>query len=136
MPSRTIDAPSSFDKKTVLMVVRQHGNEDGSSYVVEVAGNGEMLSAEAAPAAVAAAGERTSAVANGEGDAVRAALAGNIFKVLVRPGDTVAEGQVVIVLEAMKMETDVSAPRAGTVAAVHVAEGDAVTVGQPLFDLS
>ena len=65
---------------------------------------------------------------------VPAPLAGNIFKVLVKPGDRVTEGQKIMVLEAMKMETDVSTPEAGIITEVMVKEGDAVvTVGQPLL---
>ena len=70
-----------------------------------------------------------------EGDPVHAALAGNIFRVLVRPGDRVAEGQTILVVEAMKMETEVSAPRDGQIAAVLVAEGDAVAVGDVLVTI-
>ena len=67
--------------------------------------------------------------------AVPAALAGNVFKVLVAVGDTVSAGQPVLIVEAMKMETEVAAPRAGTVTAVHVNEGDAVAVGAPLLSI-
>ena len=70
------------------------------------------------------------------GDAVPAALAGNVFKVLVGVGDVVIEGQPILVVEAMKMETEVAAPRGGTVTAVHVAEGDAVAVGESLISLA
>ncbi len=66
------------------------------------------------------------------GETVVAVLAGNIFKVHVRPGDVVAEGQPMLLIEAMKMETAISAPKAGTVTGVFVSEGDVVTVGQPL----
>ena len=66
---------------------------------------------------------------------IPAPLAGNIFKVLVKPGDRVTEGQKIMVLEAMKMETDVSSPEAGIVTELAVKEGDAVTVGQTLLSL-
>jgi oxaloacetate decarboxylase alpha subunit len=62
-------------------------------------------------------------------------LAGNIFKVLVSPGQAVNADEVVIVLEAMKMETEVRAPRAGTVAEVLVQEGGSVAVGDTLLTL-
>ena len=64
-----------------------------------------------------------------------APLAGNIFKVNVKPGDAVAAGDVIIILEAMKMETEVRAPNAGTVGSVAVAEGDKVAVGDTLLTL-
>lgn len=69
------------------------------------------------------------------GAVVPAAMAGNIFKIVVPLGAHVEQGDPVLVLEAMKMETEVVAPRAGTVTALHVAEGDAVAVGEALFDL-
>jgi biotin carboxyl carrier protein len=62
-------------------------------------------------------------------------MPGRVVAVLAAEGDEVASGQGVVVLEAMKMETEVVAPRAGTVTALHVAEGDAVAVGEALFDL-
>ncbi|NUY56851.1 sodium-extruding oxaloacetate decarboxylase subunit alpha [Salinivibrio sp. EAGSL] len=66
---------------------------------------------------------------------VTAPLAGNIFKVMVTAGEHVQEGDVLIILEAMKMETEVRAAHAGTVQDVQVKEGDAVTVGMPLLHL-
>ena len=65
-------------------------------------------------------------------DVVKAVLAGNIFKVHVSPGEQVTEGQPLLVVEAMKMETAVSAPKSGTVIDVYVGEGDVVSVGDPL----
>jgi oxaloacetate decarboxylase alpha subunit len=62
-------------------------------------------------------------------------LAGNIFKVHVAEGDTVSEGDPLLVVEAMKMETVVAAPAAGTVQQVFVREGDAVAVGDDLVTL-
>ena len=70
------------------------------------------------------------------GERIPAPLAGNVFKVLVDPGDVVSEGQPILIVEAMKMETEVSAPRAGTITGVHVAVGDAVAVGDPLVSLT
>ncbi len=68
-------------------------------------------------------------------DVVAAPLAGNIFKVCVKSGDVVTEGQVIIILEAMKMETEVSAPRAGVIGDILTKEGDAVSIGDPLLML-
>ena len=66
---------------------------------------------------------------------VPAPLAGNIFKVNVSAGQTVDSGDVIMILEAMKMETEVRSPEAGTVQAVLVKEGDAVQVGDVLLTL-
>ena len=65
-----------------------------------------------------------------------APLAGNIFKVLVSEGQSVAEGECVIVLEAMKMETQVSVASAGVVTAISVKEGDSVAVGETLLSIA
>ncbi|MGB4599131.1 MAG: biotin/lipoyl-containing protein [Trichlorobacter sp.] len=62
-------------------------------------------------------------------------MAGLVFKCLVKPGDVVALNQVVLVLDAMKMETPVHAPVAGTVRAVLVKEGDAVDEGHSLLEI-
>ncbi|MDP6502874.1 MAG: biotin/lipoyl-binding carrier protein, partial [Planctomycetota bacterium] len=68
----------------------------------------------------------------GGGDPVPAPLAGNIWKVEVQPGQQVAEGDVIVILEAMKMEVQVSAPVAGTVQEIKVAKGDMVQTGDEL----
>ena len=62
-------------------------------------------------------------------------MAGNIFKVHVSPGQSVQEGDVVIILEAMKMETEIRAPHPGTVSQVNIKEGDAVSVGDVLISM-
>jgi len=59
-----------------------------------------------------------------------------VFKVLVKAGESVAAGQVVLILEAMKMETEIRATSAGLVSEVLVREGDAVKVGESLMMLS
>jgi len=66
---------------------------------------------------------------------VTSPLAGNIWKVLVEPGQKVEADQTLIIIEAMKMETNIQAPFAGTVKAVHVKPGDAVKVNQALVEL-
>ncbi|MFV8817078.1 sodium-extruding oxaloacetate decarboxylase subunit alpha [Haliea sp. E17] len=104
---------------------------NGKRYVVEVAEGGELaaVAAAAAPAAPAAA----ALPASEEGEILAAPLAGNIFKVNVAVGDVVSAGDVVIMLEAMKMETEVRAAQSGKVTAVKVKAGDAVAVGDPLI---
>ncbi len=66
---------------------------------------------------------------------ISAPLAGTLYKIQVQPGQQVAAGEVVMILEAMKMETEVRAPSAGTVQGVHVKEGDSVQVGDVLLTL-
>ena len=62
-------------------------------------------------------------------------MAGNIFKVLVQPGEQVDEGELVMILEAMKMETEIRAFKAGVVGSVNVKVGDAVSVGDTLLTI-
>ncbi|WP_226705033.1 sodium-extruding oxaloacetate decarboxylase subunit alpha [Microbulbifer elongatus] len=110
---------------------------EGQSYTVTVADGGDVtgmvkVGGDAAPAGGAA----PAAAAPGAGEPVKAPLAGNIFKVLVKPGDQVTEGQNIVILEAMKMETAVSAPRAGSVTGVTIKEGDSVAVGDALLTIA
>ncbi|WP_028471135.1 sodium-extruding oxaloacetate decarboxylase subunit alpha [Neptunomonas japonica] len=104
---------------------------NGQNYVVQVAEGGDVSSITPATAPVAAA-----APAATSGDPVSAPLAGNIWKVQVTPGQALQEGDVIVILEAMKMETEVRAARAGTVVSVDVKEGDAVQVGDTLITLA
>lgn len=102
---------------------------DGHTYQVVVADGDTTIVPTTRPVA-------TSGAATGAGAgavAITAGLAGTIHQVLVAVGDRVEEGQVVCVLEAMKMETEVRASVSGTVGSVAVTAGDAVTVGQELM---
>ena len=123
-------APAAANSEGVYTV-----DVDGKQYTVKVSDGGDVTGikslggSSSAEAPVAASGDPANSVP------VPAPLAGNIFKVLVKPGDRVTEGQKIMVLEAMKMETDVSTPEAGIITEVMVKEGDAVTVGQPLLSV-
>ena len=76
------------------------------------------------------------AVAAGAGEhSIDAPMPGKIVKVVVEEGQSVKAGEVLLVLEAMKMETEIKAPSAGTVSGVLVAPGDAVQGGQALIEL-
>jgi oxaloacetate decarboxylase alpha subunit len=116
-------ATSAPDPSQAVYSVRVNGK----TYTVEVAEGGELTDV-----------QPTSAVAppTAGGDTVAAVLAGNIFKVNVAPGDVVTEGQALLVVEAMKMETAISAPKSGTVTGVFVSEGDVVKVGEPLVAIA
>jgi biotin carboxyl carrier protein len=70
------------------------------------------------------------------GETIRAPIAGMVVKVLVAPGDQVAPGTPVIVLEAMKMENELVAERGGTVGTIHKSAGQAVDTGDVLVELT
>ena len=123
---------------------------NGRTYEVEVEAGKAMLldeyeaivpsapaaPAAAAPAAPAAAPAAPAAAAapvvTGAGEAVNAPMPGTILKVNVTQGQKVAEGAVLCVLEAMKMENEILAPKAGTVTQVLAAKGATVDTGAPL----
>ncbi|MCB1854317.1 MAG: sodium-extruding oxaloacetate decarboxylase subunit alpha [Halieaceae bacterium] len=105
---------------------------EGQRYVVEVAEGGDVTAVSPAAAPVVAAAPPPAQPAH----TLEAPLAGNIFHVNVVAGDEVEEGDVIIVLEAMKMETEVRSQRAGRVAEVMVKVGDKVVVGDPLISVA
>ncbi|WP_417684300.1 sodium-extruding oxaloacetate decarboxylase subunit alpha [Pseudidiomarina gelatinasegens] len=101
---------------------------DGKLFTVEVAPSGQIVSAKTdASASKSSSGEA--------GHEVKAPLAGNVFKVQVKQGQAVKAGDVLIILEAMKMETDIKAEHDGVVAALQTKEGDSVNVGDVLLNL-
>ncbi|WP_397471785.1 pyruvate carboxylase subunit B, partial [Rheinheimera sp.] len=101
---------------------------DGKVYEVEVAPSGELSSVkpvveENIPASASVTGNST----------LNAPLAGNIWKIVTKTGATVKRGDIVIIMEAMKMETEVRAVSDGIVANIHVAAGDTVSTGDVLI---
>ncbi|QYJ76403.1 sodium-extruding oxaloacetate decarboxylase subunit alpha [Shewanella sp. FJAT-52076] len=114
---------------------------DGQTYVVEVAAGGEISQiqpqgASQSSAAVAPAAAAAAPVSHEIKLEMSAPLSGNIFKIHVSPGDTVKAGDVVIILEAMKMETEIRAQADGVIARLWVKEGDSVAVGAQLLSLA
>ncbi|MDE7105430.1 MAG: biotin/lipoyl-binding protein [Ruminococcus sp.] len=67
-----------------------------------------------------------------DGETVSAPMPGNIIRIDVKQGDTVKEGQILVILEAMKMENEIVAPKYGTVAQVVTSKGAVVDTGSPL----
>ena len=111
-------------------------NVDGKVYRVEVAPSGTLTSVTPASGSQTQAQPQINSAApyaSTASQSIDAPLAGNVFKVLVRNGDSVSEGDVVMILEAMKMETEIRSAYTGTVTDITVSEGDAVTSGQPLI---
>ena len=122
---------------------------EGRSYDVEVEVlNSASAPAVSAPAPVAAAPVAAAPVVaapapapvaaapvSAGGTEVHSPMMGLVFKIKVKVGDTVAANQEVVVLEAMKMETPVYAPAAGTVTAIHIKEQDSVSEGQVLLNI-
>ena len=121
-------APSSAGSTEAYTVV-----VDGHAYNVSVGPGGQVADIQAAPTAAPAAA--AAPAAGGAGQAVPAPLAGNIFKINTAAGQMVKSGDVIMVLEAMKMETEVRAPADGVVQAINVKEGDVVQVGDTLITL-
>lgn len=78
----------------------------------------------------------TSSVQGVSASSVVAPLAGSVSKVLVEEGQAIKAGEVIVILEAMKMETEITAPADGTVGAVLVKPGEAVQGGQVLVDIA
>lgn len=108
---------------------------EGKAFVVKVSEGGDITNiAPTAPAAAPQVAAPVTASANAE--PVKAPMAGNILKVEVTEGQQVAEGDMLLILEAMKMETQICAPKAGKVQGVAVKQGDVVAVDQVLMNLA
>ena len=101
---------------------------NGVSYDVVVTAGGSVTDIQQQPVKPAA--PQTA------GEVVPAPLTGTVYKINIAPGQQVHEGDVIIILEAMKMETEIRSPSPGVIDVVNVREGDKVQVGNPLLTLS
>ena len=109
-------------------------NVNGTQYDITL----EVLEGEAAaaPAPKAAPAAAPKAAAPAGGQAIRAPMPGTILSVNVKPGQAVKKGDVLVMLEAMKMENEIMAPADGTVGAVNVTKGQSVQSGDVLLTLA
>ena len=105
---------------------------NGKNYAVKLEGDKATVNGKAYDINVKAGIEQKASSGSAEGEEVKAALPGNVLRLEVEEGDEVAEGDVLLVVEAMKMETEVKSPKAGTVQAIEVAQGDKIVTGQTL----
>ncbi|MFC1537019.1 sodium-extruding oxaloacetate decarboxylase subunit alpha [Pseudomonadota bacterium] len=110
---------------------------NGQDYDVVVSPEGTVTSFEpvTTPAAAPAVPAATPAV-NTPATSVGAPMAGNVFKINVVPNQQVEDGEVILIMEAMKMETEVRSSHKGTIVSIEVKEGDAVSVGQALVTIA
>lgn len=120
---------------------------DGQEYLVEMEEIGAVAPAApaapvapvapAAPAVEAAPASAPAPAATPAGaDAMPSPMPGNILRILVNVGDTVTENQPLLILEAMKMENEIVAAKAGVVAGIHVKEGQVVNPGDALITIN
>ncbi|MFV1466204.1 sodium-extruding oxaloacetate decarboxylase subunit alpha [Idiomarina sp. HB] len=136
-PEEKAEAKEKEAPATTGSVEQYEVEVDGKRYNVKVGPTGKLDSVKSASSDEQSKSSETQSDASGEsssgeGETIKAPLAGNIFKVVAKEGTTVKAGDVVLVLEAMKMETDIKAEKDGKVQSLHVKEGDAVTVGDAL----
>ncbi len=114
---------------TVEVLAEDEGGRPAAAPVSHVASSAPPAAAPAPPPPAAPRPTPTSGAAG----AVTSPMAGTVKAVQVKVGDTVRSGQVVVILDAMKMEVPVSAPLGGTVASIEVNEGQSVQEGQALL---
>ena len=105
---------------------------NGKTYDAEVEVVGTSASA---PVAAPAAAPRAAAPAAGGPANVTSPLPGTVLRLCKNTGDTVAAGEVVMIVESMKMENEVVAPEGGRIASIAVAAGSAINTGDLLFTL-
>ena len=141
------DNPDFFEPVPQMPISSSTSEEDegiytvsfkGQSYTVNVSAGGTIKSVGTSSDDSELSSEDSQVssepLVNGKED-ISAPLSGTIWKILVSPNQNVKKGDTLLILEAMKMETEIKATRSGVVLNVGVKEGDSVTVGQLLLSL-
>lgn len=108
---------------------------NGKKYSVKLDGAKATVNGKSYDVSVKEGVEETKSSASGEGKEVKAALPGNVIRIEASVGDSVAEGDVLLVIEAMKMETEIKSPFAGKILSINVGQGDTVANGQTLVTI-
>jgi oxaloacetate decarboxylase alpha subunit len=136
--------PTAFEPaptgKESSLVTNDAGEEiytvevEGKKYTVSVNNGGDLTGIK--PLHTGASTSASKPAADVQARPVNAPLAGNIIKIAVNVGDEVQEGDVLLLLEAMKMETQISAPCSGTITSIDVKTGDSVVVGKTLLAIA
>ena len=135
-----------------MIIIKYNITVNGTVYEVEVEEVRVAASASAAAAPVEAPAANTAPAASApapipkakakatetistDAVVVKSTMPGNILKIIVSPGEDVYEGQSLIILESMKMETDITAPNAGIIDTIQVSEGSSVNSGDVLLSI-
>lgn len=135
----------TVDNQTYTVKVEEipgHSNQKTEAAVKNTSSQAAAQSPSSAPPQKAPAAEPKQeqavkpAPSTGEGYVLKAPMPGSVLEIQVREGDSVNDGDVLLVLEAMKMENELTASQPGTVSRVLVKKGDAVNSGDPLIELS
>ena len=111
-------------------------NVNGKAYAVKLEGDKASVNGKSYSVSVKEGIEEKARVSSGAGEEIKAGVPGNVLRIDVNAGDSVNEGDVLLVLEAMKMEIEIKAPRSGEVSSILVSQGDKVVTGQALVVLN
>lgn len=130
LPTAEASHESSTQAKTAGAPETYTISVNGQQYVVQINEGGDISQIDSSQAL------QPSQPAASEGVAVKAPLSGNIWKIMVSQGQAVQEGEVLLILEAMKMETQIVAEHDGTVTSINVKPGDTVKVGDTLVSIA
>lgn len=137
--SALVEADSAFAGKAPAAKAQDDGvytvEVDGKSYVVKVSAGGDVTEMKETAMAEKDQSSESAPQDGGDGHDIKAPLSGSVYRIVATEGSEIADGDVLLVLEAMKMETEIRSDRAGVVRTVHVDEGESVNAGDALVTL-